>query len=276
MSRHAAPPRVQDRIRSAHLPAAVLAATVGALAAALPSLGEAGPLLVVGALQALLIWAWVVGTATPGRIGSILLPAGVGGSADALLVIRTGDGVTPLLAVLGLLFPVLLAHQLSRGVVRVRLTESLSGVATECVAVGALACYLELAQTSRPIASAALLAAAAGLFGGHLVDLAWPAQAFAEGVFHGLAGVVGSVVLGTLAAVLRLAGEPVPLAGAVLLGAAMGVSVGLVAVGASYVAQTAQPRRAAFAAVTLPVLRVLLPIAVTAALAYVLGLVVAR
>jgi hypothetical protein len=271
---HAAPVRAEDRARKTHVSAALVACAVGAVAVAAPRFDDAGWLAGIAMLQAVLVWAWVMGTAIPGKWGGLLLGAGTAVAADALLLRDTHDGLVPLLTVLGLLFPALLLHQLARGVVRTRLTESLSGVAAECVAVVALACYLELRQDEGAVAAASLLAAAAGLFAGRVLDTLRPDQAFAEGIFHGLLGVAGATVTGAAVTGLRLLDEPVSTPMAVLLGAGIGATVGLVAVGAAYVAVTVRPRRTPFAPFTLPVLKVLLPLAVTAPVAYLLGLVV--
>src|SRR5204863_3340422 len=136
------------------------------------------------------------------------------------------------------------------------------------------ACYLELRQDAGAVAAAGLLAAAAGLLAGRILDALRPEQAFADGIFHGLLGVAGATVAGAVVTAVRLRGEPVPLLAAGLLGAGIGVTVGLVAVGAAYVAASVRPRRTPFAPLTLPVLKVLLPVAVTAPVAYLLGLVV--
>jgi hypothetical protein len=271
---HAAPVPVQDRARRTHVSAAVVACAVVAVAAVAPLGQDRGWVAGVAVLQAVLVWAWVMGTATPGKWGGLVLAGASAGGADALLLRDQHDGLVPLLTVFGLLFPALLAHQLARGVVRTRLTESLSGVAAGCVAVVALACYLELRQDAGTVAAAGLLAAATGLLAGRLLDALRPEQVFAEGVFHGLLGVAGATVAGAAVSAARLRGGPVGLPGAALLGAGVGLTVGLVAVGAAYVALTVRPRRTPFAPITLPVLKVLLPLAVTAPVAYLLGLVV--
>jgi len=271
---HAAPVHAENRARRTHVSAAVVALGAVGLALGAPRFGDAGWLAAVAAMQALLVWAWVMGTAIPGRWGGLLLGAGSGAAADALLLRNAHDGLTPLLTVFGLLFPALLLHQLARGVVRTRLTESLSGIAAGCVAVVALAGYLELRQDAGAVAAASLLAAAAALVAGRTLDALRPEQVFADGVFHGLLGVAGAVVAGAAVAAARLLGEPVSTVGAVLLGACVGATVALVAVGAAYVAVTVRPRRTPFAPLTLPVLKVLLPLAVTAPVAYLLGLVV--
>ena len=271
---HAVPVRAENRARRTHVSAAVVACLVGGVAVAAPLYQDRGWLAGVAAMQVALVWAWVLGTAIPGRWGGLLLGAGSAAAADALLLYDRHDGLVPLLTVFGLLFPAMLMHQLARGVVRTRVTESLSGVATGCVSAAALACYLELRQDAGAVAAASLLAAAAGLLAGRVLDMLRPEQAFADGIFHGLLGVAGAAVAGAAAAVARLHGEPVPVLGAGLLGAGIGVTVGLVAVGAAYLAATVRPRRTPFAPLTLPVLKVLLPVAVTAPVAYLLGLVV--
>jgi hypothetical protein len=278
---HAARDEPVTQARTGHVVPAVLALVVGVVAVFAPRYGhDLGWLATVVALQALLIWAFVLGTAIPGRIGGLLLSAGAAATADGLLLADKSTSLAPMLTVYGLLFPVLFLHQLARGVVRARVTESLAGVAAGAVAAAALAPLLELRQVSPPVASAALLAGAAGLLGGRVLDLLSPGEAFGEGVFHGLVGVVGATVAGGVAAIARLRhypghGDPaVSTLGAGLLGAGIGVTVGLVAVGAAYVAVTAHPRRTPFASLTLPVLKVLLPLAATTPVAYLLGLVV--
>jgi hypothetical protein len=266
--------------RTGHVLPAVLAVAIGGTGIIAPHFGDRGWLAAIGTLQLVLVWAYVMGTAIPGRIGGLVLGAASGIAADALLLADRTTTLVPLLTVYGLLFPALLLHQLTRGVVRENVTESLAGVAAGCVGVAALAGLLELRQVSAPVAAAALLAGACGLLAGRLLDLVSPGRAFGEGVFHGVVGVAGSTAAGAVAAVLRLRGYGGPTdpevhtLGAGLLGAGIGVTVGLVAVGAAYVAVAARPRRTPLAALTLPVLKVLLPLAATTPVAYLLGLVV--
>jgi hypothetical protein len=271
---HAAAMRAGDRGRKANISTAALAALAAGLPGAFPLWHDLGWLVAVGVLQAGLVWAWMLGTAVPGKWGGVLLGLGAGAAADAALLLDRRDGLTPLLTVLGLLFPALVAHQLARGVVRTRVTESLAGIAGLCAAVVALSCYLQLHQNTGTVADAALLAAAVGLFAGRLLDAVLPDEPFAEGIFHGLLGVLGAGLAGAAAALVRLHRWPVSVGGAGLLGGGVGVTVGLVAVGAAYVAVTVRPRRTPFAPFTLPVLRALLPLALAAPVAYLLGLVV--
>ncbi|MBI1757897.1 MAG: hypothetical protein HYR62_01490 [Actinobacteria bacterium] len=274
MSRHAVARPVQQRARSGHVAVAGVAVVVAAGVGAGSLLSQAGLVLVVATLQVALVWAWVMGTDLPGRAGGLLLGGGAAAAVDAALLSQRGHGLTPLVVLLGAAFPLLLVHQLARQAGRTRLTESLSGVAAGCVAASALALYLELARYSGPVATAALLATVLGLLAASLVDAAHRVQAFAEGVFHGLGGVLAAAAVGAAVAVLRLRSVPVPAAWAALLGGGVGLSAGLVAVGAGYVARSATPRRTAFAPATLPVLRVLLPLSAAAPVAYLLGLVV--
>src|SRR5262249_26060467 len=140
--RHPPSVRARDRGRKANLSTAGLAALAAGLAGASPLWHDLGWLAAVGALQAALVWAWMLGTAVPGKWGGVLLGLSAGAAADAVLLLGRHDGLTPLLTVLGLLFPALLAHQLARGAVRTRVTESLAGIGGLCAAVVALACYL--------------------------------------------------------------------------------------------------------------------------------------
>jgi hypothetical protein len=241
---------------------------------------DPGWLAAIGLLQLGLLWAFVMGAAFPGRIGALILGIGAAASADALQWHDRDGGLTPLLTVYGLLLPAMFLHQLSRGVIRKEVTRSLAGVASGTIAAAMLAGLVELRQVSPPVASAALLAAAGGLLAARLLDLARPAPTFGEDVLHGMVGIAGATVGGAAASVVRLYhvtgnGDPsVGPLGAGLLGAGIGVTVGFVAVGAAYVAVTARPRRTPFAPLTLPVLKVLLPLAAATPVAYLLGLVV--
>jgi hypothetical protein len=236
----------------------------------------AGFVVAVAVLQLALVWAWMVGTDLPGLTVGVVLGATAAAAGDVALLSQTGHGLTPLVVLLGAVFPLLLVHQLARGDGRHRVAESLSGVAAGCVAGSGLALYLELARYSRRIAVAAVLAALLGVLAAALVDAVLRAEAFAEGVFHGLGGVVTATLAGVVVAVAATRAVPVQPVWAALLGGAVGLCAALVAVGAGYITWSVEPGRAAFAPVALPVLRVLLPLSAAAPVAYLLGVAVVR
>ena len=66
------------------------------------------------------------------------------GRATSRCSVRDRTSPAVLLGVLGLALPALIVHQLARGVVRVRVTESLAGVAVLVAAEVALAALLAL------------------------------------------------------------------------------------------------------------------------------------
>lgn len=283
MSRHAAhsahpvPVAPDRRSRVEHLAAAgiALVATV-ALALAAHS-GRAGLAAGLGVLQGLLVVAWVVGTALPGRVGGLLIGAGAAVGADAALLIRQPATLAGLLGVLGLCVPALLVHQLSRGVVRVRVTESLSGVTVLCTAVAAVASHLALVRTvdGPRLVSAVVVSAGLALVAGHLVDTVLPVPRLSPEVPQGLLGVGLAVAVGALAGAAHSVGaHRVDLAGGAGLGAVVAGVAALVALGVGYLAQTVEPLRVPLAGLAMPYLRVALPLALTAPVGYLLGMYV--
>src|SRR6266536_187111 len=168
MSRHAARPEPPARPArpvvgqpawKAHLGAAALAAVVCPALVVAAHVSRLGLLAGLGALQALLVLAWVFGTGLPGRIGGLLIGAAVAGGADAVLHLRDRASLSGLLGVLGLTVPALLLHQLSRGVVRVRVTESMSGVAALSAAGASAGAAHSLGARQLEIGEGALLGA---------------------------------------------------------------------------------------------------------------------
>src|SRR5919198_3421634 len=119
MSRHAARAVREAPAWKAHLGAAGLAALVTPALVLAGYAGRVSFVTALGVLQALLVLAWLVGTGLPGRIGGLLIGAGVAGVADLVLYARGKASLAGLLGVLALAVPALLVHQLSRGVVRV-------------------------------------------------------------------------------------------------------------------------------------------------------------
>jgi hypothetical protein len=198
LSRHAVRRR---SVWAAHLGAAGLAAALTAGLVVATHAGRLSLLVGIGAVQALLVLAWVLGTGLPGRIGGLLIGAGVAGGADAVLYLRDRTSLSGLLGVVALAVPALLLHQLSRGVLRVRVTESLSGAAALSTAGAAAAAFLALdrAVEGTRLVSAAIAAAGVGLVAGRLVDILLPAPRFTAEVPHGLLAVAAAIAFGAAA-----------------------------------------------------------------------------
>jgi hypothetical protein len=302
MSRHAARPEPPARPArpvvgqpawKAHLGAAALAAVVCPALVVAAHVSRLGLLAGLGALQALLVLAWVLGTGLPGRIGGLLIGAAVAGGADAVLHLRDRASLSGLLGVLGLTVPALLLHQLSRGVVRVRVTESMSGVAALSAAGASAASYLALARAveGTRLVSAALAAAGVGLVAGRLIDIALPVPRFTAEVPYGLLAVGASIALGaTTGAAHSLGARQLEIGEGALLGAGTAGVAALVAVAVGYIGQAVGGQSAtagpgdepALAPPAVPAtrtgrlalayLRVGLPLACTGPVAYLLGL----
>jgi hypothetical protein len=275
VSRHAAGVDPDRHTRVEHVTAAGIAAVTAAALAVAAGFGRTGLAAGIGVVQAALVVAWVFGTGLPGRIGGLLLGAAAAGGADAVLLLRRPVSLAALLGVLALCLPAMLVHQLSRGVVRVRVTESVSGVTVLCTAVTAVASYLALdgAMDGHRMVFGAAVAAGAALAVCHLVDIALPAPRFAREVPHGLLAVLLAVGVGALAGGGAGLGARYLDAGrGAVLGAVVAGVASLVAVGVGYLAQTVEPRRLPLAGLALPYLRVALPLAFTAPVAYLLGL----
>lgn len=278
MSRHAAPVPADERARLGNLSSAVIAAVVTVTLVVPPLFGRPGLAAAVAALQVGLVYAWVVGTAVPGRIGATLIGLGAAAASDILVYREPDDGLAPILNVYAAVFFVAIVHQLCRGVVRVRVTESLAGVVTLSAAVTALPAFLALDQITDGDTLLATAAAAIGLsmIAGHLVDAVAPAPHFDTEVARGLLGVLVSGGVGAGVGYLRLNQSDVVVNqyGGLILGGGLGLVVALAGVGLAYVAESVRPRRAPFDTMVLPYLRVAVPVALAAPVAYFLGLAV--
>jgi hypothetical protein len=275
LSRHAARAGPEDRARNEHLVAAGLAAVVTSALAVAAHAGRAPLLVGVGLLQALLVVAWVVGTGLPGRIGGLLIGAGVAGAADAVLCVRDRASLAALLGVLALAIPAVLVHQLSRGVVRVRVTESMSGVIAISTAGASAASYLALSRAAEGglLVSASVVAVGVGLVAGRLIDIVLPVPRFAQEVPHGLFGAGVSIALGSAAgAAYALGAQQIDIGEGTLLGAGTAGVAALVAVGVGYLVQNVRPRVARLGSLAVTYLRVGLPLALAGPVAYLVGL----
>ena len=186
--------------------------------------------------QGLLILAATIGSSAPGRIGAVVIGAGTAAAADTVDTYKHND-IGALVAVLGLAFIALLAHQLVRGRHRTRVVDSLTSGALLVVAVAGLSVPLELRrQVDGPaMATAVLLCITAALVVGHLVDWVWSPVRFDPRISRGLPAVVAAVAAGTAVSVARLR-DSVEFTGqrAAILGAAVALVAALLAVGAAF------------------------------------------
>ena len=144
--------------------------------------------------------------AMPGRIGTVVLGAMAAAGADVAVSVRPHDALAPMLTVLGLAVPAMFIHQLTRGVVRARVVDSLSGIAVLILCVVALAALMQLRHESdgARMTVAAVAVAGAAIVGGQLVDLIWSRPRFDPDVARGLGAVVLAVGAGAGVGVLTL------------------------------------------------------------------------
>jgi hypothetical protein len=226
-----------------HLQLAVLSALLCGLLAVGSQLGPVGLLVAVAVVQAILIPSWVLGTGLPGRIGALVVGTLAAGGADAATMHWHHSGYSPVLGVLGLAVPVMFVHQLTRGVVRTRVVESMAGIAVLVVGVVALAGLLVLRRQASGSTITLALAAAIGLglLVNHLTDAAMPAPRFDPTVDRGLPAVLAGLVAGGLVGLLLLR-NVIDFAGGrgTFLGAAVAAVACLLSIGASF-AESREP-----------------------------------
>ncbi|MDQ2838824.1 MAG: hypothetical protein M3Y42_14105 [Actinomycetota bacterium] len=228
-----------------HLQLAVLTVLFGGLLAAGAHLSNLALLVAIAVLQAVLIPCWVLGSGLPGRIGALMLGTLAAGGADAACSYWHDSGYSPVLGVLGVAIPLMFAHQLSRGVVRTRVVESLSGITLLLIAVTALAGLIVLRRQGNgdTVTLALVAASAAGLVAGHLTDAVLPAPRFDPSIDRGLPAILVGVVVGAAVGLLTLRND-IDFAGgrAAFVGAAMAAVAGLLSIGATFAeARTAAP-----------------------------------
>jgi hypothetical protein len=256
-----------------HLLAAATAAGTGLVLGAGAVAGRPAIVATVALAQAALALVWMLGTDRPGRIGGVLIGLAAAAAGDVALLVADRTSPAVLVGVLGLALPAMVVHQLVRGVVRVRVTESLAAVALLVAAEVALCLPVALARAGdgHRLVGTVVLAATAGLALARLVDALAPVPRFAEGVPYGVGAVVMAAVAGA-AAGLATAGGPLAAGAAAGVGALVGVVSALAAVGVGFVtlALPDRPRPLVPA-----VLSVLLPLALAAPVGYLTVLSVA-
>jgi hypothetical protein len=259
--------------RRMHLLAAAVAAAAGLVLGLGAVVGRPGVVVTVALAQAVLAPVWMFGTDRPGRIGGVLIGLGAAAAGDVALLVRDRTSPAVLLGVLGLAFPAMVVHQLVRGVVRVRVTESVAAVAVLVAAEVALCMPIALARADdgHRLVGTVVLAATAGLAVARLTDALVPVPRIAAGVPYGLGAVLLAAVAGA-AAGAATAGGPLTAAAGGGVGALVGAVAALVAVGVGFLtlALPDRPRPLVPA-----LLSVLLPLALVAPVGYLTVLFVA-
>lgn len=264
-----------------HLGSLAVTVLAGALLIGTARTSAVALLVGVAIVQALLTLAWVFGTTVPGRKGALLIAALAAGDADVGVSLWPGGRLGILLIVFGLTVPVMFVHQLMRGAARVRLVESLGGIALLVAAVVALPALMQLRHEfggptlGGRVVAGVVTAAAGALVVGYLVDLVLAAPRFDAAVPRGMLAVIASAGLGGSIGHLMLRSDAEFLGGrGAFTGAALGALVAFLAVGVAFIERSAPVPQAGFARRLRPVLSSLLPLSILAPVAFVLCLAI--
>jgi hypothetical protein len=260
---------------------AAVAALVGVALAWPAHTGAVHLLVAVAVMQALFAFAWVQGMRIPGRKGALVIAGLTAAAADVAVSVWPHGRLGTLLAVLGLAMPVLFVHQLLRGVARVRILESLSGLALLVVAEVSLPALLQLrheftsGNSGADITFGVIVVASGALLVGYFLDLTFAAPRFDAEVPRGLLAVIGSAAVGAALGQLTLRGTSAFVGGrAVFIGAAIGALVALFGVATAFIEHAAPLAESGFARRSRPVIGVLLPLSVLAPIVFLLCLAV--
>jgi hypothetical protein len=228
-----------------HIQLAALTAVLTGVLAAGGYLGVTATMVAVAVLQAVLIPCWMLGNRLPGRVGGLVLGVLAAAAADGLTLHWPDSGYSPVLGVLGVSIPLMFFHQLSRGVVRTRVVESLAGITLLLVAVVALPGLIVLRHqgSGRTIVLAVLAASGVGLVAAHLTDAVLPAPRFDPDLDRGLPAVVVGVAVGGVVGYLGLR-QLIDFAGGrgAFVGAAIGAVACLLSIAASFAESRTIPR----------------------------------
>jgi hypothetical protein len=242
--------------------------------------GATALLVAVGVVQAWFAFAWVFGTAMPGRRGALVIGTMVAVAADVTTSVWPAGRLGTLLPVIALVVPVMFVHQLFRGAARVQVVSSLAAVAAVVLGEVSFAALLQLRHEFGPkvggtVTSAVIAAVGGALVIGCLVDLLLPAPRFDSAVPRGLLGLIAAAGLGGSVGYLLLKGEVQFGAGrATFTGAALGALTGLLAVASAFVLHTTPAPPTATGRRLRPTLGALLPVAVIAPAAFLLCLAI--
>ncbi len=223
--------------RRAQVPLAVLTLVAGGLLLAGSYLGTVGMIVAVAVVQAALVVSWVLGSGLPGRIGGIVLGVMAAAATDVAVTRYHESGYQPVLAVLGVAIPLMFVHQLTRGVVRSRVVESLADITLLVLAVTAIGGLILLRYQGNGDRTvlAVVGAMTAGLVVGHLADMVIPAPRFDESIDRGLPGVVLGIVAGGAVGTITLR-EIIDFTGGrgLFVGAAVAAVACLLSIGATF------------------------------------------
>jgi uncharacterized membrane protein (DUF485 family) len=260
---------------------AAIAAFAGVALAWPARSGALGLLVAIAVAQALFAAAFVLGLRIPGRVGALVIAAITSAAADVAVSVWPHARLGTLLAVFGLAMPVLFVHQLFRGTARVRVIESLGGIAILVLAEVSLPALMQLrhefigANLGGDVTFGVIVIAAGALVVGFLVDLVFAAPRFDEDVPRGLLAVIGSAAVGAALGQLTLRSSSEFVDGrSVFVGAALGAVVALFAVATALLEHGARLAEAGFARRVRPVVGVLLPLSLLAPVAFLLCLAV--
>lgn len=250
---------------------AALVVAAGASAVAL--------LVAVAAVQALMAFTWVFTTSLPGRKGAVVIAGLASIGADVTVSVWPDGQLGTLLIVFALAMPAMFVHQLMRGTVRVRVVESMGGIALLLVAVTGLPALLQLrhefpdGSEGGHIAGGVVAVAAAALIIGLFVDMIMPAPRFDPQVGRGLLAVVASAGLGGSVGHLVLRADSQFAGGrGAFIGAALGALVAFFAVAVAFVEYSLPPALSGFALRARPVLTAVLPLCLVAPVGFLLCL----
>ncbi|CAN5553968.1 hypothetical protein BH10ACT8_BH10ACT8_32100 [soil metagenome] len=231
------PPGIGPSGAAAQIPLATIALITGAALLAGAYLGTVPLLIAVAVAQLVLVLSWVFGTGLPGRIGAVVIGVLASGAADAALVRWNDHGYQPVLGVLGVALPVMFIHQLTRGVVRTRVVESLADITVLLLSVCSMAglVLLRYQGNGDRTTLAVIGAIGAGLVVAHLTDAVFPVLRFDPKIDRGLPAVVLGIAAGGAVGTLALR-DIIDYAGgrALFVGAAVAAVACLLSIGASF------------------------------------------
>jgi hypothetical protein len=272
---------VVDEVELNHLGSLAVTVLAGALLIGAARTSAVALLVAIAVVQAVLAVAWVLGTSVPGRKGALVIAALAAAGADVTVSVWPAGRLGTLVPVFALAIPAMFVHQLMRGAARVRVVESLGGVALIVVAMAALPALLQLRhEFAGPtlggrVVGGVVAAAAGALVVGYLVDLMLAAPRFDPSVSRGLLAVVASTGLGGSIGHLMLRSDAEFLNGrGAFTGAALGALVAFFAVGVAFIERSSPLPTASFARRTRPILSALMPLSLLAPVAFVLCLAI--
>ena len=237
----------------------------------------------LGAVQALLAFAWIYGFDLPGRRGALVIAAMASAAADTVASVWPHGRLGALLAVFGLSIPVMFIHPLSRGAVRLRVVASLGGVAMLVLAEVGFAALLQLRHefvvgpSGGDVVFGVMLTGAGGLVVGLLIDMIVTTPRFDPDVPRGLLGLLGSAGLGGSVGYLTLRhSSEFPGGRGAFAGAALGAIVGLFAIAVAFAEHEVPLAEEGFARRVRPVLGIVVPLAFLSPVAFLLCLAIRR